>query len=139
MVKITPWQIFTTRWKYRSLYQNFPLPHWGIFPPTSLMLSGKLVHFLLWITRYRNNFHTFLQFHCELGFILTLPKIKCPWRCFILTWKYWIWISKNESILRTSAWKNVDYSSTQNCVWACHLVSVRKIPTSLMEKYKRTT
>ena len=57
----------------------------------------------------------------------------------IPTWKYWIWISKNESILRTTAWKSVDYSSIQNCVWACHLVSVRKIPTSLMDKCKRMT
>ena len=38
--------------------------------------------------------------------------------------KYWIWISKNKSI--AAAWNDVDYSSIQNCVWACHLVSVRK-------------
>ena len=138
-VKITPWQIFTTRWKSHLLYQLFPFPLWGIFPPTSLMLFGKLLHFYLSITRWRKNFYTFLQFHCELGFSLTLPKIKCPWRFFIHTWKYWIWISKNESILSTTAWKSADYSSIQNCVWACHLVSVRKIPTSLMDKCKRMT
>ena len=57
----------------------------------------------------------------------------------IPTWKYWIWISKNESILRISAWKGVDYSAIQNRVWACHLVSVRKIPTSLLDKCKRMT
>ena len=33
--------------------------------------------------------------------------------------------------------KGVDYSSIQNCVWACHFVSVRKTPTSLLDKYKR--
>ena len=30
--------------------------------------------------------------------------------------------------------KGVDYSSIQTCVWACHFVSVRKIPTSLLDK-----
>ena len=34
VVKITPRQIFTTRWKSPSLHQNFPLPHWeGRFLP----------------------------------------------------------------------------------------------------------
>ena len=28
--------------------------------------------------------------------------------------------------------KGVDYFSVQNCVWARHFVSVRKIPTSLV-------
>ena len=45
---------------------------------TSLLLFGKLLHFFnLSITRCKNNFHTFLQFDCELGFSLTLPEIKC--------------------------------------------------------------
>ena len=35
--------------------------------------------------------------------------------------------------------KSVDYSSIQNCVWAYHFVSVRKLPTSLLEKWKRIT
>ena len=123
MVKITPWQIVTTRWKSPSLHQNFPF-------------LGSCI-FYLSITSCRNNLHTFLRFQCELGFSLTVPKIKCTWRCFILTWKCWIWISENESILRITAWKNVDYSSIQNCVWACHLVSVRKIMASSMDKCKR--
>ena len=32
--------------------------------------------------------------------------------------------------------KGVDYSSVQNCMWGCHFVSIRKIPTSLLNKYK---
>ena len=54
-------------------------------------------------------------------------------------WKYEIWISKNDSILRTTVWKGIDYSSIQSCVWACHLVSVRKILTSLLDKCNRMT
>ena len=57
----------------------------------------------------------------------------------IPTWKYWIWISKKESIHRTAAWKGVHYSSIQSCVWACHLVSLRKILTSLLDKCKKMT
>ena len=57
----------------------------------------------------------------------------------IPTWKYWIWSSKNETIIRNTAWKGVDYSSIQNFVWVCYLVSVKKIPTSLLDKCKRMT
>ena len=57
----------------------------------------------------------------------------------IAPWKYGIWISNNESIIRTTAPKGVDYSSIQNCVWTCHLVSVWKILTSLLDKSKRMT
>ena len=52
-------------------------------------------------------------------------------------WKYWIWISKNEGIPETTSWKGADYCSIQNCVWPCHLVSVRKITTSLLDKCKK--
>ena len=33
----------------------------------------------------------------------------------------------------------VDYSSIKNCMWACHFVSVRRVPTSLLDKFKRMT
>ena len=35
--------------------------------------------------------------------------------------------------------KGVDHCSIQNFVWACHIVSVRKIPTRLLDKCKRMT
>ena len=35
--------------------------------------------------------------------------------------------------------KGVDYSSIQNCVGACHFVSGRRIPTSLLGKCDRMT
>ena len=35
--------------------------------------------------------------------------------------------------------KGVDYCSIQNFVWACHIVSARKIPTRLLDKCKRMT
>ena len=54
-------------------------------------------------------------------------------------WKYWIWIWKNENILRTTAWNGVDYSSIRTCVRACHLVLLRKIPTSVLNKCKKMT
>ena len=57
----------------------------------------------------------------------------------IPTWKYWIWISKKESILRATAWKGAHYSSIQSCVWVRHLVSVRKILTSLLDQCKKMT
>ena len=33
-----------------------------------------------------------------------------------------------------SGLQTIDYSSIQNCVWECQLVSVIKIPTSLLGK-----
>ena len=33
--------------------------------------------------------------------------------------------------------KGVDYSSIENCVLACHFVSVRKIPTSFLDECNR--
>ena len=44
----------------------------------------------------------------------------------ISTWKYWIWISKNETILRLQLQKGIDYSSIQNCVWAVTLFQLEK-------------
>ena len=35
--------------------------------------------------------------------------------------------------------KSVDYSPIQNCMWACNFVSVKKIPTSLLDIYRRMT
>ena len=53
-------------------------PAGGYFAlPLQCYLENSCI-FYLSITRCGHNFHTFLQFDCELGFNLTLPKIKCP-------------------------------------------------------------
>ena len=44
----------------------------------------------------------------------------------ISTWKYWIWILKNESILRIQLEKGVDYFSIQNYVWAVTFFQLEK-------------
>ena len=109
---------FNTQWKNSCPYHNShpPPPNGkGDFFPTPLMVFGNLenpgvIH--LSKTRYRNNFQIFLvwqwtetQFNTpkneiSLKFLLVIRN----W-FWISTWKYRIWISKNASILRITAWK----------------------------------
>ena len=148
MVKITPKQIFSTQWKSSSLRQNLPFPRWqGRFPPYPSNAIWKSLacftfqsqdveiistHFSLWLWAV-TQFNT-LENEMSLKVLLVI------WNGFLIpTWKYSVWISKNESILRTTVWKDVDCSSIQNCVWAFHLVLVRKVPTSLLDNCKRMT
>ena len=73
----------------------------GDFLPTPLIISTR---FLVWpwtVSQFstpKNEF--FLNVFLVIGNVF-----------LIHTWKYWIWISKNESTLKTTTWKSVDYSS----------------------------
>ena len=103
--------------------------------------SGK---FHLSITRCKNNsthfsiwLWTMTQFNTPKGVMFLKVLLVIGNGFLIPTWKYWIWISRNESILRTTPCKGVDCSSIQNCVWVCQLVSVKKIPNSLLDNCKR--
>ena len=139
MVKIIARRIFTTQSKSHSLHQNFPFPPYpsnaiwktlACFTFQSQSLKIISTYFSVWLW-------TVTQFNTPKN-EMSLKVLLVIGNGFLIpTWKYWIWISKNESILRISAWKGVDYSAIQNRVWACHLVSVRKIPTSLLDKCKR--
>ena len=148
MVKFTSTKIFNTQWKSPFRHQNFVFSRWeGRFPPYPSIAIWKTVvcfayqsrgveiistHFSVWLW-------TVTQFN-TLKNELSLKVLLVIWNGFLIpTWKYSIWISKNESILRTTVLKGVDCSSIQNCVWAFHLVSVRKIPTSLLDNCKRMT
>ena len=139
MVKITLRQIFITRRKSPSLHQNFSFPPCNViwknlacfaFPSRAVEIIST--HFSVWLWTV-THFNTpknemFLKVLLVIGNGFLIP-----------TWKYWIWISKNESILRTTAGKDVDYSSIQSCVWAFRLVSFKKILASLLDKCKRMT
>ena len=148
MVKITLRQIFITRRKSPSLHQNFPFPRWeGRFLPYPWNVIWKNLACFAFPSRGVEIISTYFS-----GWLWTVthfntPKNEIFLKVFLVigngflipTWKYWIWISNNESILRTTAGKDVDYSSIQSCVWAFHLVSVRKILASLLDKCKRMT
>ena len=149
MVKITPRQIFITQWKSPSLQQNFPFPPLGrqIAPyPSNAILENSFACFTFQSTVVEI-ISTYFSVCLWTVIQLNTPKNEMPLMVLLVigngllipTWKYWIWISKNEIILRTTAWKGVDYSSILSCVRACHLVSVRKIWTSLLEECKRMT
>ena len=126
MVKITLRQIFITRRKSPSLHQNFSFLPCNViwknlacfaFPSRAVEIIST--HFSVWLWTV-THFNTpknemFLKVLLVIGNGFLIP-----------TWKYWIWISKNESILRTTAGKDVDYSSIQSCVWAFRLVSFKK-------------
>ena len=58
----------------------------------------------------------------------------------ISTWKYWVWMSKYYSYtLNEYRLKRVLIILLSKTVWAYHFASVRKLPTSLLEKWKRIT
>ena len=139
MVKITLRQIFITRRKSPSLHQNFSFPPCNViwknlacfaFPSRAVEIIST--HFSVWLWTV-THFNT-PKNGMSLKVLLVIGN-----GFLIPTWKYWIWISKKESIQRTADWKGVRYSSIQSCVWACHLVSVRKILTSLLDKCKKMT
>ena len=148
MVKITPQQIFTTWSKSPSLYQNFPFPRWeGRFLPYPCNVIRKTLACFTFQSRGVEIIST--HFSVWLWFVthFNTPKNGMSLKVLLVigngflipTWKYWIWISGKESIHRTADWKGVRCSSIQSCVWACHLVSVRKILTSLLDKCKKMT
>ena len=118
MVKITPRQIFTTQWKSPSLHQNFPFPSWeGRFPPYPSNAIWKTLagftyqsrgveiiatHFSVWL-------RTVTQFNISKN-EMSLKVLLVIGNGFLIpTWKYWILISKNESILRTNKCKRMTY------------------------------
>ena len=118
MVKITHRQIFTTRWKSPSLHQNFPFPRWEErFPPYSANAFRKILvcftyrsrgveiistHFRVWLW-------TVTQFNISKN-EMSLKVLLVIGNGFLIpTWKYWILISKNESILRTNKCKRMTY------------------------------
>ena len=113
VVKITSRQILTTRWKTLSPHQNFPSSHWqDRFPSTPLMLFGKPWHILPFHHKGRNNF-TYFSVRLQTVTLFNTPKNEMSLNellvkvngFLISTWKYWIWISKNENVLSTKAWK----------------------------------
>ena len=123
MVKITPRQIFITRWKSPSLHQNFPFPllaeEISPPPPTYLYPSDTIwktlacftyqsrgveiisTHFSVWL-------RTVTQFNISKSEISLKVLLFIGNGFLIPTWKYWILISKNESILRTNKCKRMD-------------------------------
>ena len=141
MVKIIARRIYTTQSKSHSLHQNFPFPPYpsnaiwktlACFTFQSQSLKIISTYFSVWLW-------TVTQFNTPKN-EMSLKVLLVIGNGFLIpTWKYWIWISKKESILRATAWKGVHYSSIQSCVWACHLVSLRKILTSLLDKCKKMT
>ena len=112
MIQITPQQIFTTQRKNFLPSPKFPT---SPLPPIGWEISSR-----------------------HLSFLIKGALGHKEW-FLISAWKYWIWISKNESILRTTAWKGFDYSSIRNCVRAVTLFQLDKIPTSLLDKCKIMT
>ena len=117
------------------------------FLPIPLMLFWKTLACFTFQSRVVEIISTYFSVWLWTVTQLNTPKNEMPLKVLLVigngllipTWKYWIWISKNEIILRTTAWKGVDYFSILNCVRACHLVSVRKIRRSLLEECKRMT
>ena len=140
-MKIIARRIFTTQSKSHSLHQNFPFPPypsnaiWKTLACFTFQSQGVEIistHFSVWLW-------SVTQFNTPKN-EMSLKVLLVIGNGFLIpTWKYWIWISKKESILRATAWKGVHYSSIQSCVWACHLVSARKILTSLLDKCKKMT
>ena len=52
--------------------------------------------------------------------------------CFLIsTWKYWIWISKNEGILRNTAWKRCCLLFCPKLCLGCHFATLFQL-----EKYR---
>ena len=116
MVKITPKQIFSTQWKSSSLHQNPPFPRWqGRFPPYPSNAIWKTLacftfqsqgveiistHFSVWLW-------TVTQFNTSKNEMSLKLLLVIGNEFLIYKWKYWIWISKNESILRTNKCKRI--------------------------------
>ena len=124
MVKITPRQIFITRWKSPSLHQNFPFPLLAEEipppPPTYLYPSDTIwktlacfayqsrgveiisTHFSVWL-------RTVTQFNISKSEMSVKVLLFIGNEFLIPTWKYWILVSKNESILKTNKCKRMTY------------------------------
>ena len=114
---------------------RFPIPLLG--GETSLYLSNAIwktlvcftfqsrgveiifTHFSVWLW-------TMTQFNTSINEMSLKVLLVTGNEFLIPLWKHWIWISKNESILRTTGWNGIDYSSMQNWTSAYRLVSVTK-------------
>ena len=146
MVKVTPQQIFTTRWKIPYPHQDLP-NHSSlgreIFSPTPFMLFGKP-----WLTfplRGVEIISTYFSIWLWISTQFNTPKNEMSLKVLLVvgngflisTWKYWI--TKNDSILRTTAWKGCWLLFYPKSCVGCHFASFRKIPTSLLDKYKTMT
>ena len=151
MVKIIPQQILTTRWKKPLHSPKCPiLPfHWdGRFLPYPFNATWKTLTCFNFPSRGVKIGEKYVPTYFSVWlWIVTLfntPKSEMSLkvlmfignRILISTWKCWIWISKNESILRTTAWKGCWLLFYPKL---CEIISVRKIPTILLDKCKRMT
>ena len=141
MVKIT-WR------KSSSLHQNFPFPCWeGRFIPYPCNVIWKTLasftfqsrgieivstHFSVWLWNM-THFNTPKN---EMNFIVLLVIEN---GFLIPTWKYWNWTFKEWNLSHDYSLKGCWLLFYQSCVWACHLVLVRKILTSLLDKCKKMT
>ena len=97
IVKITPQQIFPTRWKNTSPHQNFPFPLTGRrdFPPTSLMLFGTPWHVSPFHHEVKKWIPHISQFVCEMWLVntpkneMSLTVLSVIGNGFLMsTWKY---------------------------------------------------
>ena len=137
MVQITPQKIFTTRWNNDYPHQNFlthPSPHWDgrFLPYTPLKMFEKpsCFNFPLKGVEIITYFWFDLYFFLDLKFDTYVSLLKMLLvignGLLISRWKYWIWISKNESILRTTVWKGYWLLFYPKLCVSCHFVPVRK-------------
>ena len=114
MAEITPLRIFTTRWKNPYPHQNFPSPQLGgVISPYLFNAIWKALACFTWPSRGVEMISTYFSVWLWIATQFSTPKTVMSLKVFLLiengflisTWKYWIWISKNKSILRITAWK----------------------------------
>ena len=118
MTEITPKQIVTTRWKSLSFNQNFPFPVLGgeisLYPINAIWKTLACFTFQSWgveinSTHFSVWLWTVTQFNTSKNDMFLKVLLVIGNGFLIPTWKYWIWISKNESILRTNKCKKMTY------------------------------
>ena len=117
MVKIVPRQIFTTRWEIPSLHQNFLFPR----------REGRFHHYCsnaIWKTlacfTYQSGGVEIISTYFSV-WLWTVTQFnpsenEMSWKVFLFigsevlipTWKYWIWISKRQSINTQSTMSWID-------------------------------
>ena len=150
MVKIIPQQILTTQWKkpLHSPKCSIPPFHWdGRFLPYPFNANWKTLACFNFLSRGVEIVSTYFSVWLWTVTLFNTPKSEMSLKVLLIiangilisTWKCWIWISKNESILRTTAWKGCWLLFYPKLSVGCHFISVRKISTSLLDKRKRMT
>ena len=114
MVKNTYWQTLTIQLK-KSPLPKFPIPtHWEGGIPTYLFnATWNTPEFFTFPSWGEETFSTYFSVCLWTVTQFSTPKNEMFLKLVLIirnvflisTWKYWIWNSKNESILRTTAWK----------------------------------